>query len=35
MPPSNEPVSMRRLLLFFIPMGISALLINLSHVIIN
>lgn len=35
MPPNNEPVSMRRLLLFFIPMGISALMINLSHVIIN
>ncbi|MFC4306238.1 multi antimicrobial extrusion protein MatE [Cohnella boryungensis] len=32
---NNEPVSMRRLLLFFIPMGISVLLINLSHVIIN
>jgi O-antigen/teichoic acid export membrane protein len=32
---SNEPVSLRRLFLFFIPMGISALLINLSHVIIN
>lgn len=32
---SNEPVTMRRLLQFFIPMGISVLLINLSHVIIN
>jgi hypothetical protein len=31
----NEPVSLRRLFLFFIPMGISVLLINLSHVIIN
>jgi len=35
MPHSNEPVSLRRLLLFFIPMGISVLLINLSHIIIN
>ncbi len=35
MPNSNEPVSLRRLLLFFIPMGISVLLINLSHVIVN
>jgi Na+-driven multidrug efflux pump len=32
---TNEPVTMRRLLQFFIPMGISVLLINLSHVIIN
>ncbi|QJD81839.1 multi antimicrobial extrusion protein MatE [Cohnella herbarum] len=31
----NGPVSLRRLFLFFIPMGISVLLINLSHVIIN
>ncbi|MCD9025655.1 multi antimicrobial extrusion protein MatE [Cohnella silvisoli] len=31
----NEPVTLRRLFLFFIPMGISVLLINLSHVIIN
>ncbi|TVY04103.1 multi antimicrobial extrusion protein MatE [Cohnella terricola] len=31
----NGPVSLRRLLLFFIPMGISVLLINLSHIIIN
>ncbi len=31
----NEPVSLRRLFLFFIPMGISVLMINLSHVIIN
>ncbi|MFD0674310.1 multi antimicrobial extrusion protein MatE [Cohnella sp. GCM10027633] len=32
---TNEPVSLRRLFLFFIPMGVSVLLINLSHVIIN
>lgn len=32
---SNEPVSMRRLFMFFIPMGLSVVLINLSHVIIN
>ncbi|WP_372663919.1 multi antimicrobial extrusion protein MatE [Cohnella sp.] len=32
---SNEPVTLRRLFMFFIPMGISVLLINLSHVIIN
>ncbi|WP_256756789.1 multi antimicrobial extrusion protein MatE [Cohnella sp. WQ 127256] len=32
---NNEPVSLRRLFIFFIPMGISVLLINLSHVIIN
>ncbi|RKP54287.1 multi antimicrobial extrusion protein MatE [Cohnella endophytica] len=32
---NHEPVSLRRLFLFFIPMGISVLLINLSHVIIN
>ncbi|XID93654.1 multi antimicrobial extrusion protein MatE [Paenibacillaceae bacterium WGS1546] len=32
---ANKPVTMTRLLLFFIPMGFSALLINLSHVIIN
>jgi len=32
---ANEPVSLRRLLLFFIPMGVSVLMINLSHVIIN
>jgi len=31
----NEPVSMRRLFVFFIPMGLSAMLINLSHLIIN
>lgn len=31
----TQPVSLRRLFLFFIPMGISVLLINLSHVIIN
>lgn len=30
-----EPASMRRLFLFFVPMGLSVLLINLSHVIIN
>jgi progressive ankylosis protein len=35
MPTPNEPVTLRRLFLFFIPMGISVLLINLSHVIIN
>ncbi|MFC5529134.1 multi antimicrobial extrusion protein MatE [Cohnella yongneupensis] len=35
MNPANEPVSLRRLFLFFIPMGVSVLLINLSHVIIN
>jgi len=35
MPTDNGPVSLRRLLLFFIPMGISVLLINLSHIIIN
>lgn len=32
---TNELVTLRRLYLFFIPMGISVLLINLSHVIIN
>ncbi|WP_027085280.1 hypothetical protein [Cohnella panacarvi] len=32
---NNESVSLRRLFLFFIPLGISVLLINLSHVIIN
>jgi progressive ankylosis protein len=32
---SNEPVSLRRLFMFFIPMGLSVVLINLSHVIIN
>jgi hypothetical protein len=31
----NEPVTLRQLFAFFIPMGISVLLINLSHVIIN
>ncbi|MCC3376382.1 multi antimicrobial extrusion protein MatE [Cohnella sp. REN36] len=31
----RAPVSLSRLFLFFIPLGISALLINLSHVIIN
>lgn len=35
MSPSNELVSLRRLFRFFIPLGISVLLINLSHVIIN
>ncbi|MFC5469489.1 multi antimicrobial extrusion protein MatE [Cohnella suwonensis] len=35
MPNDTEPVSLSRLFLFFIPMGISVLLINLSHVIIN
>ncbi|MFC4599967.1 multi antimicrobial extrusion protein MatE [Cohnella hongkongensis] len=35
MPTPNEPVSLRRLFLFFIPMGISVLLINLSHIIVN
>ena len=35
MPHDNGPVSLRRLLLFFIPMGLSVLMINLSHVIIN
>ncbi|RED64162.1 multi antimicrobial extrusion protein MatE [Cohnella lupini] len=35
MKPDNEPVSLRRLFLFFIPMGLSVLMINLSHVIIN
>ncbi|MBB6674300.1 multi antimicrobial extrusion protein MatE [Cohnella nanjingensis] len=31
----REPVTLARLFLFFIPLGVSALLINLSHVIIN
>lgn len=35
MNPTSEPVTLRRLFNFFIPMGISVLLINLSHVIIN
>ncbi|MBW5445068.1 multi antimicrobial extrusion protein MatE [Cohnella sp. CFH 77786] len=35
MKPSDGPVTMRRLFLFFIPMGLSVVLINLSHVIIN
>jgi len=32
---NHEPVTLGRLFLFFIPMGISVLLINLSHVIVN
>lgn len=32
---ADGPVSMKRLYLFFIPMGLSVVLINLSHVIIN
>lgn len=32
---ADSPVSMRRLFLFFIPLGISVLMINLSHVIVN
>lgn len=32
---TEGPVSMRRLFLFFVPMGLSVLLINMSHVIIN
>jgi progressive ankylosis protein len=32
---SDPPASLRQILLFFIPMGLSVVLINLSHVIIN
>ncbi|MBB6691307.1 multi antimicrobial extrusion protein MatE [Cohnella xylanilytica] len=32
---SAEPVALKRLFFFFIPLGLSALLINLSHVVIN
>lgn len=32
---SDEPLSWRRLLTFFIPLGISASLVTISHVIIN
>ncbi|MFC5700444.1 multi antimicrobial extrusion protein MatE [Cohnella faecalis] len=35
MPTSQEPVTLKKLFLFFIPMGLSVVLINLSHVIIN
>ncbi len=35
MNPSSPPVTLRQLFNFFIPMGISVLLINMSHVIIN
>jgi progressive ankylosis protein len=35
MNPSEVPASLRRLFLFFIPMGLSVVLINFSHVIIN
>lgn len=35
MPSSPETITMKRLFLFFIPMGLSVVLINLSHVIIN
>ncbi|CAI6082529.1 multi antimicrobial extrusion protein MatE [Cohnella sp. JJ-181] len=35
MPEHHDRVSLRTLFLFFIPLGVSAVLINLSHVIIN